>query len=180
MATTLDQLTYRFRKDDGVEAGATWLGVEGEATPLFANEYYRVRFRVVESGGTAWTGGSAKLYYSLDDSTYAAAGANTPIEVAGSKYYADGDDTTDLLTSEGTLTTNNNGMASDDLTATVTCGANEEAEIEYCFKLVRTGNLKNGDPIYLKVYNNTSALDSYTLTGTITLVVPGGGGGRRK
>lgn len=179
MATTLTQTSFRFRNDDGSEAGASWLAAENTAPTIYANKDYRVRFLVTESGGTAWTGGTATLYYSTDGTNYAAAGAGTPIIAAGSKWYATGDNSTEQITSAGTFTAANDGMVSDGLSGTVTIGASEEAEIEYCFRVQHGGTgVKDRDVIYLKVYNDTSELDAYTNVASFTLRAPGGGRGR--
>lgn len=175
MATTLTQTSYRFRNDDGDEAGASWLAAENTAPTIYAHKNYRARFLVTESGGTAWTAGTASLYYSTDGSNFSAAGANTPIQAAGSKWYANGVSSTEQITSAGTFSAVNTGMINDAVSGTVTISASEEAEIEFCFQVKHGGNdISDGDTLYLAVYNDTTALDAYTNDASFTLRLPGG------
>lgn len=175
MATTLTQTSYRFRNDDGDEAGASWLAAENTAPTIYANKNYRARFLITESGGTAWTAGTASLYYSLDGTNYYAAGAGTPIQAAGSKWYSHGASSTEQITSAGTFTAANTGMVNDAVSGTLTVGASEESEIEFTFQVKHGGNaIKDRDTIYLKVYNDTTALDAYTNVASFFLRLPGG------
>lgn len=179
MATTLTLTSYRFRNDDGDEAGASWIAPENTAPTLYANKKYRVRTLITESGGTAWTTGSAVLRQSVDATTYSVGGLGTLLEAAGSSWYADGANSTEQITSAGTFTAANTGMVSDTLTGTVTVSANEEAEVEWCF-IIRhiPGVTRDGMTVYLQPYNSTSALDVYTNTPSFVLRIPGGGRGR--
>lgn len=172
---TLTQTQFRLRNDDGDEAGASWIAGEGEDATLYANKDYRVRFLITESAGAALSGGSLNLYYSTDGTNYYAAGAGTPIIAAGSKWYTHGASSTEQITSAGTFTAVNTGMANDSLTATASIGASEEAEIEYCFRIQHGGTgIKDRDTIYLEVYNGTNAISAYTEVPAITVRAPGG------
>lgn len=177
---TLTQTQFRLRNDDGDETGASWLAAEGADATLVANKNYRVRFLVTESAGAAWSAGTAALYYSTDGTNYYAAGAGTPIQAGGSRWYANGASSTEQITSAGTFTSANTGMINDAVSGTVSIAASEEAEIEYCFRIVQGGTaIKDRDTIYLKVYNGTNALDTYTEVPVITVRAPGGTRGRQ-
>ncbi|MBA4388534.1 MAG: hypothetical protein C0404_11170, partial [Verrucomicrobia bacterium] len=159
---------YRWRNDDGNEAGATWkANADAAITGVTRGTNIRLRFDVLNSG-TASGSLAAKLEYSLgaggpwtaispaSDGLYA-------FEMTTSANYANGDATTALLTGTGTFTAGKAVESPSNTSAAVTINTNQYSNFEYCFRA--TTKAIGGSSYYFRV----SGLNTYSQTAQLTM-----------
>jgi len=171
MPFRLSQIAFRGRNDDGSESAATWKAAQDTNWAQLVEVPLRVRFRMDETGGTAWTNKTFNLRYSLNGGAYTAVAAGQPVVFAASGNFAQGDDcTTQLTGGTGTFVTNNNGMC--ETGGAVNSGTGGYLfDVEFSIQLVGS-SLNHGDTITLRVYDGTSAINAYTVTPSITVSKP--------
>lgn len=159
------QTDFWFRNDNGSLTTATFMGAQNSIQNLrtgTANKF-RVRFAIVENaGGTANVAGH--LFYSLNGGTYTEVTAASSVirEVDDNNSIADDASTTSKqLTWTGTFV---NGRYSDDgVAATATTLSSTGTELEFCLYIV-DADVTTASTIDLRVYDSTTALNSYTQT----------------
>lgn len=168
---TFTQVTFRARNDNGSETTATWKFNQGINWTQVVDTNFRVRFLLDETASRAWNNYSWNLYYSTDGTNYSAVDTTTPVKYSLSANFTDGDDTTSQLTGgSGAFLANNNGMC--ESTSTTNTGlAGNYFEIECSLQLDST-QLTDASSIYLRIYNGTSPVASYTATPQITVSNP--------
>ena len=171
MPFRLSQIAFRGRNDDGSESAATWKAAQDTNWAQLVDIPLRVRFRMDETGGTAWTNKTFNLRYSLNGGAYTAVAAGQPVVFAASGNFAQGADcTTQLTGGTGTFVTDNNGMCESG--GAVNSGTGGFLfEVEFSIQLVGS-SLNHGDTITLRVYDGTSAINAYTVTPSITASKP--------
>jgi len=98
MPFRLSQVAFRGRNDDGSESAATWKAAQDTNWAQLVEVPLRVRFRMDETGGTAWTNKTFNLRYSLNGGAYTAVAAGQPVVFAASGNFAQGADCTTQLT----------------------------------------------------------------------------------
>lgn len=174
VSTSYQQYQFRLRNDDGNETAATWVAPADTNASLNVDTNYRVRFGILGTGASGWTSQTFNLYCSKNGGAYSAISSGQAVKYSASSNFTQGDDTTRQLTVTGAFIENNNGMCESG-------GANNSGndgsafEVEYCIQ-IDSGQVANGDTITLRVYRGTTALNTYTVTPSITVVEGGGGG----
>lgn len=171
MPFRLTQVTFRARNDDGSEAAATWKATAGSDWTQLVDTNFRVRFRLDETGGTAWTNKTFNLRYSLNGGAYTAVGTGQPVIFASSGNFAQGDDCTEQLTGgTGTFIANNNGMC--ESAGAINSGTGGYLfEVEFCIQIAGA-SVSHNDTINLRIYDGNSAINTYTDTPVITVSKP--------
>jgi len=166
--TTLHQLDFRIRNDDGSESAATWRQAQSSNDTIGKDLNFRVRFLIDEQNGAAWSAKTFNLYYSTNGTNYYAVTGSTPVFFSVSGNFADGDDCTSQLSGGvGTFVDDNNGMKETTGGCTNSGSKNYYFETEWCLQLDE-GQLSNGNTVYLRIYDGSSALASYIATPAIT------------
>ena len=166
------QVAFRIRNDDGSETGATWRQAQNTNDTVAVNGNVRVRFLVDETASVAWTNRTWNIRYSLNGGAYTLVTGTTPIQVALSANFADGDDTTSQLTGgTGTFVTNNNGMKEATGGAINSGTAGQFFELEWCL-YIDNEQVANNNTIALRVYDGNTALATYSQTPTLTVSDP--------
>jgi hypothetical protein len=162
------QVTSRVRNDDGNETTATWRQTQGTNDTVSAGQNFRVRLRIDETASVAWTTKTWNLRYSQNGGAYALITTSTPVQLALSSQFANGDDcTTQLTGGTGTFVTDNNGMRESTF-GTNSGSAGNLFEIEANLKF-DTAQVAAGDTFDFRVYDSTSAIAVYTVTVRVTV-----------
>lgn len=159
-----DQAGFAFRNDDGSETGASYIADPDPALALDQNitltiesgsgdNDYRLRFIISETGGGTSNNESYTLEWELNQSgTWNTLDTTTTNAVYGSATanYAQGDDTTQQLSS-GTFVTDNNGCTeSANSTTSQSFGANNDSEVEFMLT-TRESSVSDGDIIRFRL-----------------------------
>jgi hypothetical protein len=163
----VEQTGFRFRNDDGDEAGATWrAALNTDINMADADTTFRFRLLFAETGGVALGFKSWVLQRSLNSGSWAAVGDSTAvIELDLSGNVADGEATTQQLGS-GTFDSGEivegSGLAFSDL------NADEETEFEWVLKLV-AADVVDTDTIDFRVVLGGGPDVTYTEIGRLTV-----------
>jgi hypothetical protein len=130
-------------------------------------DLFRIRLEVQETGAAA--GAQAFQWrFSKNGGAYTQVTGATDLRTASAAGFADGDATTDLLTS-GTGTFVAGAGDEDGSVASISFGASGHTEIEGAFMLA--GATIAGDTFDIRLYRSDgTALDNYTVTPRITAV----------
>lgn len=170
MATTWQQVHFRFRNDDGSESAATWKAAADTnvtADVSGGDVSLRVRFNIRETGTTSATF-SARLYYSLNGGAYAQINASgTPVVASASGNLTDDASTTQQISS-GTFVAGKVDDVNAQTGSTGTIAQNNDTEFEFMLT-VSAASVANSDTIDLRVRRGTVALTTYTVTARITV-----------
>ena len=105
------QREFRIRNDDGNETTASWVTNANTDASLNVDTNYRIRISI-KAGIFGYTSQTFNLYYSLNGAAYAAIAAGQAVKYSASGNVAQGDDTTQQLSTEAlyTYTSDNNGI----------------------------------------------------------------------
>ena len=164
------QQDFWFRNDDGSITAATFMGAQGSNQSISVDTKFRLRVLTEETaGGTGAC--AAHLFYSYNSGAYTTlTGASTHVqEVDDDNSIADNASSgaSAQLTYAGTYLA---GRYSDDgAAATNVVISSQYTEFEFCLQVIGTA-VANGDTIDFRVYNGTTALDSYTVSPRLTVV----------
>lgn len=174
---TLDQSGYRFRNDDGGETGATWIaGTNTGVTFNVTREgAFRLRLAITETAGAATTGSgtSFQIQYSLNGGTWTTPTTSTPIQVMASSNVADGDATTQQISS-GTFLTGRIDSSTDEAVSgdntQIDFAGGETTEVEYAL-FFDSSQLSSGDTVDFRAYDNGNGnvLSTYSQTPTLSV-----------
>lgn len=160
------QVAYRLRNDDGSESGATWKAAQNVSSIAIASDQiFRVRFLIDETANRSWTSYSWYPFYSLNGGGYQQVGAmsSDPIQVIGTTWFADGDDTTSQLTGgSGSFLTNNNACIEGN-GALNSGAAGNFFEVE-CSLRINSSATNPYDTIQIRIYQGLGAIAAYTQT----------------
>ena len=160
------QTHFRFRKDDGSETTATWRAAEDTNVSIALDELFRLRIQIKETAGVAWPGSYFTLVYSLNSSGYYSSISDTTrVQFVASSNFADGDDCTALLTSNGTFVSDNNGMRESPSAIYNSGSASNYFECEFCLKL-DSGQIDVDDTLDFRVYIGAESgpINTYAVT----------------
>lgn len=168
--TTLTQTTFRGRNDDGSETTASWKATAGTDWTQDVDTNFRVRFNVNASTAAPTLNTPFVLRYSLNGGTYTAvSAASTVVRASASPNVTDGAATTEQLAGTGTFNAGTidevDGSA---LGFTGAVATGQDTEVEYSAQ-IRSADVVNNDTVNLRVYNGTTALNTYTDTPIITV-----------
>jgi hypothetical protein len=150
---------WRWRNDDGDEAGATWLAAADTAPAVALDTTYRLRFAVYQASGSKTSG--YQLEYQV-----AHGGTITPwttvdaasdkVRTFGTANLTDGDPTTrQLLSGYGYRPFNQQIDDVNGRTANVTLTAGEGVDIEYAFQ-VRSASVALGSIVRLRLIDTAT------------------------
>jgi hypothetical protein len=147
----LSQRSFRFRRDDGTEATATWIAAENVPIALREDEQFRIRFELQNVTAGA-LGGGAQLQYRKNNSTWNnVTGASLSVRVAASPNVADNAATTDQMSAgSGAFVAGNFDEVDGIVGAAVSIAANGHTEHEFSIVL-RSADLVVGDRIELRL-----------------------------
>ena len=154
VSITFTQDAFRGRNDDGPEATATWKAPINTNWVQPAETPFRIRFLVHRNNESSSQNGHMDLYVSKNSGAFelidSAVSTCPVIPVLSATLEAQGTDTTQQL-GTGTYLVNNNGInngtsSAQTEAATWTNGILQEAEMEYCLKIVRA-NVQIGDTL---------------------------------
>lgn len=172
MATSWRQDKFLFKNDDGTLTTATWLtsACNVNATVSIAgNINYRVRNEVSEQGTTA-ASLTPYLYVSKNDGAYDRLTQLTSasgIYIYDSPFVTDGSPTAQQISSIGYVAGEFDDV-SGSCAATASISRYSGTEHEFCFRLV-FANLNSGDYFDFRERNTTTALNTYSVTGRLTV-----------
>lgn len=175
----LDQKQFRFRDDDGNEAGATWRQITNNDDTQNVDTVYRVRFTIAETAGFASTNYKPQLERQLNGGGYGNVTASSTIIQTAASQLVDGADTTQQLSSPDTFRTPNDGQ--DDVNgsaggADADFAGNDVIEFEYSYT-IPAGDVADTDTIDLRI----AGTDTQTVAdATITVNEPAGGDVRER
>ena len=175
---TYDLLNYRFRDDDGDEAGATFLGA-GNNTNITrgTGTANKLRLRVELQNDNAKAGAETFLWEANYDS-----GGWNDIDDSASSYlravtsddagFVDGDDCTQQLTSNSTFYgTGNSGQDENGSWVSGTFPASNYTEGEICFYIV-DADVADTKTIEIRVRETSGDTITYSNTATVTVSKP--------
>ena len=168
----LDQTHYRWRNDDGTEAGATW--TEAEDTKQYniaKGTLQRLRFQVHNSGVAGSLGETYQLQVAetgiCGSGSYSAVptGTSGDWQIVDSSYITDGDPTTNVaggLTDAGSAFIPGEIKDAGNTTGSITLGVDDFTEIE--FAIQATDNASDGGDYCFRLYDTTGGapLGGYT------------------
>lgn len=154
VSVTFTQDSFRGRNDDGTEATATWKAPINTNWNQRTEVPFRIRFLVHRNNESSSQIGHMDLYVSKNGEAFELIDFTVStcpvIPVESATLETQGTDTTQQL-GTGTYLVNNNGINNGTLaaqtdSATWTNGILQEAEMEYCLKIVRA-NVEIGDTL---------------------------------
>ena len=162
----LRQNAFRGREDSGNEATPTWIALANTNWSQSVNEDFRVRFVIQETANSSNAATVTPLIqFSVNGGAYAAVGTTTAVKFGAFTGATDNDATTQQLGSGSFVT----GRLDSNGSVTTADLQNSETEYEYCLN-IDGAQVSNNDTITLRVYDNTTALDQYGVTPSITAV----------
>lgn len=170
MATTWRQDKFAFRNDDGSETTATYTsGCANYTVPIYGDRNIRVRIAVSEQGTTAaaltpWLRiqmNGAGGYYS------ASACSGSGIYPIASANFADGDATTKQI-NPVTFVAGSLDEIDGKCGATASIARYSGTEAEYNLR-ISASTVTDGTYFDFRVYNQTTALNTYSATGRLTI-----------
>lgn len=172
----LEQVSYRWRKDEGDETGATWLAAANTApTNFYPSVVYRLRFLLKNIGSE--TGGASEIYalwWRRNAGAWTELSEPNPEIQWARSLLSQGSDTTQQLGS-GSFVTNNDGQLT---TAAWTIPENipvdGEIEVEFSLVLSRYDQVSDGDTFDFQIRKSSTGelLDTYTNSPSVTLDKP--------
>ena len=168
---TFVQTRGRWRNDNGGEVTATWKAAESTDVEFARDINVRLRLQVDVTVGTG-TLATPTLRYSHNSGAYTAVSASSSvIRASESPHITDGVATTALLTAAGGSFVAGSIDEVNGACASVST-ASGYTEVEYVFQ-VRSADVAVGDTVDFRVYNNTTALNTYTVTPRVTIIAAG-------
>ena len=166
-ASSLEQLTFRGRNDDGTETGAFWRAAVNTGWTQAVDANFRVRFEIEEDNAVA-IALVGQLQYNLAAAGWNnVTGSSSVVKSVASASIADGVATTNILTGSAKTFTAGSIDEVDGACASVSLN-NTHTELEYVLQIV-SGDVTDGQTLQLRVTNNGTALQTYTQTPTITV-----------
>jgi hypothetical protein len=198
-ANPYNQISWRFRNDDGVETldetdgGATWIAALNTDITRAENDYSPFRFRWCVLG-KASASNTHSIYFAKGGAAYSEVlDTGNWLQLANSDYTTDNANTTDYvvsgngeeLDSADWAVENNAGMIEspnpDAGPLVYPSGQTTRSEFEVVLTLVdNVFRLQDGDYIRLRGYFNNSSYDTYTeLEGRVDITAAVGGGAGR-
>lgn len=170
-ASTTVQGRFRYRNDDGTEAGASWKElVDVQWVPVTADFLTPFRLRLeISTSGMDESAGTYEIYLSVNDATYAPITTTSTdgvksVESVYSSPPVDNSATTEQMAGSGTFVEGQFDTTGATSSITITNGG--DCEIEYCLQLDEDV-LVGTEKLEFQVYRNGGALDGYTVTPTI-------------
>lgn len=168
--------------NDGLEAfdetngGATWEDVVNSNYDIALETNTRIRF-VIARSASDFAAYNHELFYSYNGAGYLRVTASSSvIRTAGSPWYSNGDDTTDVngRPGIGTFTPAINGglVKYSDIQSgsVIPAGPGNDIEPEWCVKLV-TADVSVSDTVALRVHSQAGTpFATYVFTPTLTVV----------
>lgn len=168
------QHAFRFRTGDSVVLNSTTFAAALNTninTPDVGggNQVIRIRFEIEEVNG-ANINQSYQLRYSRNGGAYTALSSSSSVaRTSSSSQYADGDATTDVLSSSTRSFLAGSGEGADNVTTAVALN-NQHTEMEFTVTLV-AADLTHGDTLDFRVYTSGGvALNTYGVTPRATVV----------
>jgi hypothetical protein len=156
---------WRLRNDDGNQATATWIAALNTSAGVSVGQTFRIRIRVTETagGGTAFTG---PLEYNRSGLGWNSVTTSSAVmRLVTSSNVADNTATTDQLGGGGTFVA---GVVESNGTYSSPALTSQRTEIEFVVQLI-AADVANGNTVEFRI----SGLNSYTVTGSLTVVTPG-------
>lgn len=159
-AATLVQEHFRWRNDDGGEAGATWkAGQDTAITGVARGQNIRLRFDIANTSTSYSMNTTPALYFSTSTSgpwTLVSSETNglTPFEMTPSGNFAHGDATTALLPGSGTFVAGKMVEYPNNAASSVTINTNQYSNFEYCFR--PTSKARGSTTYYFQVNGMTT------------------------
>jgi hypothetical protein len=182
MAATYVQLHYRFRTDATAAQGGTPTWLKGYAADqavycdVEITSPIRLRVTLQNTGNNA-AASTFNLYYSYNSGAYTqittTAGTNPVYSVDGSGgSSADNSAITSALLTAGAGTWLNGQYDDTGATSSFTLTNGDYTELEFSFH-VNSAVVQHGDTLNFRVYRSTNALNTYTVTASLTCYVYG-------
>jgi hypothetical protein len=170
-----DQDAFRFRNDDGDEAGASWMAGtntdvgSGEGFTEGADKDFRIRL-VIEATGAVEEHHQYRLQYSLNGGTWTNVTPTSSVVRSVLSANFDDEDPTTQQISTGSFVAGEMDE-NEGLTDTITELEDQKTEHEYMCRML-AADVGPGDAIDLRVVKSVGGtLDTYTETPTISLGV---------
>jgi hypothetical protein len=174
MAIALVQAKFRFRTDaSAVDTAATWGAAENTNwnPSITPGDKFRLRFTINSTGSTASASAAWNLRVSKNGGAFTAITTTTrTLGVIAADASASADNTaitTNQLTA-GSGTRVNGQYDETGGTGAFALGATSYMELEYGLQVV-PGTVAIGDTLDFRVYNGTTALNTYTVTPRLTV-----------
>ena len=174
------QTTFRYRNDDGSETAATWRQIAGTDDTLELDTTYRMRFNVAgtHTGGAGSFPLVCGFQYDVDGAGFVnITTTSTNVKAVASAdtswTITDDDVTTEQLAGAATFVAGH--MDETGACSSVTISDSEDSEFELVFQLL-SSELSGGESVQIRCVDSGTALNTYTLTPTITVATPPSGG----
>lgn len=177
------QVSYAGRCDNGSQTAATWKYADGTCGDSAANATnrpwtqlvdtnFRVRITVAETAGGAENNKSFKFQAKLNTgSWFDVTTSSTIVKAVATSGFADGDDTTQQISS-GTYITDNDGCCEDGVISGVADFVSNRAEYELSCQIVGT-DVADNDTVYIQmVATSGEAITTYSNTPSMTVDKP--------
>lgn len=168
-----NQVTFRFRNDNGDEATATWRQNQNVNDTITVDTNFRIRFEIQETAACAANNKVWQLQYNRNSGGWVAVtGTSNVVRATASPNVADAANLTNQLTNgTGTFVgatgfDEANGAAGGSSMDVVASG---HAEAEFCAQ-VRSADVANNDSVALRATDNGTAFAAYG-GGTATITV---------
>ena len=155
---------WRWRNDDGSEAGATWIGANDTSVNLSTDTVLRARFGVIHSSGPVKADGF-QLQYRLNSGSWTdVSGGSSVVRANASAYVSNNASTTQQVSTGGTYIGTKQFDSDNGATANVSILTGYTCDAEFAFK-VRSGDTSPGDTIWLRVIDTA---DRQVMQGSFT------------
>lgn len=160
--TTVTEMSWRGRNDDGDEDGATWITTADTAWTQRTGQTFRWRANL--AAGAAGSGATlgCQAQYQLNGGSWTnITTSSSVVKGVTSSFVADGTTCTEQMAGAQDYDPGNGGTVSaDGLAATFTFGPSRDVEIEFILQLVGA-DLVTGDEINLRTTKAGVAMDAY-------------------
>lgn len=162
-----DQKQFRFRDDDGDEAGAGWRQDVNVDDTQSIDTVYRVRFTIEETAGFAGDNISFRIERQVNGGGYSNVSAISTVVQTVASQLADGSDTTQQLSSPDTFVSPNGGQ--DDVNAIAGGAAcdyagSDSCEFEFSYQ-IPAADVSDADTIDIRIVGtDTQTVADATIT----------------
>lgn len=174
VTAVFDQRAYRFRADDGNEAGATWLANENTGlidVDLGVTDAIRLRIGIQETAGGANNNVNFTLQYQIGTGAFQNVDSSTTeVIYRTSAHVANQAATTDQLTTPTGTFAGGAFVSASGSPAVISFNGNDNGENEYSLQLI-AADLNDGDTINFRLLGDGAVLNNYTVTPTLTVTL---------